>query len=215
MSALACPHEAAPGHYVTEFIAAPLRIRAQVLAVHWVHDERAGETGYALLYRCFGDCQAMTLLADERSAEDAPIYTGDWVELRRVGERRHTILRNLTPPEQRAADATPIDWVMVWANGTCVAPAQQPRDAREQSWRQATSAQATAPDRDAELRTRHPAVAAFLDRAGKAKAGGSVLHFASGHCEAMPEGVADAPGRHDDDALPPIQPPALAGNGGW
>lgn len=218
MTALACPQEAAPGHFAElEFITAPLVIRAQVLAVHWAHDERAGETGYALLYRCFGDTCAMTMLVDERSEHDAPLYLEDWLELRRVGEARHTIVRNLTT--DRADDAQRVDWVMVWANGTQIAPAQQPRAELEQRWQADPQARgsllipkpagldpAGAETRDAHLRQQHPEIARFLD---KVKARTAVVSGAGGQRDRIAT----------DRDLPPIDPPhavhADGKNGGW
>jgi hypothetical protein len=97
----------------------------QVIGVTWAHDLFAGEQGYALSYCGLDNAEGVTLLADERSEHDEPLYVGDWVVLKRIGSRRHAIAHVLA--SNRDNGAALIDWVAIYNNRTCVAPAQQAR----------------------------------------------------------------------------------------
>ena len=101
--------------------AGPL-LHAQILSVEWATDSLASEEGYAVRYRCFGDAQGTTLLADERSATDPHVYIGDWVRLRPVGQRRHMLVDVLTVAAERDQHAVQVDWVAIHTARATVAP---------------------------------------------------------------------------------------------
>jgi len=136
----------------------------QVLSVHWLHDDTANEQGYALHYRTQGNATGITLLADERSERDPPLYLGDWVRLRPIGSRRHTLVDNLTLT--RAADAEKVDWVAVClrpALTLMVAPAQQLAvDAETPPCPVAAAVSRLEEARAQQLAAKYPDVAAFL-----------------------------------------------------
>lgn len=163
-------------------------LQAKVLAVYWCHDQLASEYGYALLYVTSDGAIGMTMLADERSPHDAPLYIGDTVSLREVALRRHNLVDNLTTA--RAPDAEKVDWLAIWATYE-KAPSQIGADVH--SWQKSQAAPAvTSGKREQRDADKYPEVAAFIARLKR-----------------------HAPGPADDD-LPPIDPPSdLPGNGGW
>lgn len=133
---------------------------AQVLGVYWMHDDVAQEQGYALHYRTETNATGITLLADERSERDAPLYLADWVRLRPVGTRRHTLVEILT--QQRPADAVAVDWVAVCLSPP-VAPAQL--GATTEPTRRCPITEAVhrlETEREQRLASKYPDVAAFL-----------------------------------------------------
>lgn len=152
---------------------APL-LHAQILSVEWATDAMASEEGYALRYRCFGNAQGATLLADERGLGDPEVYIGDWVRLRPVGMRRHTLVDVMTGAGERAADAARVDWVAIHANRALVAPAQSveltPADVGGTE------------DRDRFYQQRHPQITAWLARraARTVVAAGTPSEFTNG-----------------------------------
>lgn len=133
----------------------------QVLGVYWMEDDLAGEQGYGLHY-CFaqGIGTGITLLADERSEHDAPLYIGDWVRLRGIGQRRHTLVDNLT--HVRAADAVRVDWATIALERHRVAPAQLLTEPESGDTPDAAAPLLEA--REQQLAAKYPAVASFLDQ---------------------------------------------------
>jgi hypothetical protein len=136
-------------------------IQAQVLGVHWLHDDFAGEQGYGLHYSVGGHTSGITLLCDERSEHDAPLYVGDWVRLRALAPRRHSIVDNLTL--LRPHDAQAVDWAGIALRREPVSPAQLTEA-------QLSTPEARAPGQreqlteryQAQLAAKFPDVAAFL-----------------------------------------------------